>query len=419
MERGDPGPGRDARGRPGRRRWGDRRAYGLKDDAEGAGAGRVDGPDSAADDDYGQLLRRPGEPSADQQRARQPDRPHPPQPGRFPPPPGHPASGHPPNGFPPDGLPANGHAPNGNPRNSGPVSGGPVSGGPAGGGPLGGDPVNGGPRPDRQYRLPYDRRIPPDADRPHRAQAPGPADGNPSRPGPAQAPGRIPGQDRLGGIPGRPGRPPQAPGAPPPGVPGGQQARAGRGVRGVPAPPEPAGPVIRQRKAAVPDEPPPGTTPSVASIAPDGIESFARDLRALRAGAGLDYPELAELSHYTMKTLAAAAAGLQLPTLPVAVAYVRACGGNVADWEERWQKLAAKITADTTKKRLSDGDDHQTSPEPADPAASQEPPAVTTAATDPDPDPGEIYVITSAKPRQPGWPGAPRGRWGPGGTEGG
>ena len=74
---------------------------------------------------------------------------------------------------------------------------------------------------------------------------------------------------------------------------------------------------------------------------PGRAQSFARDLRALRAGAQLDYPEMAEASHYEMKTLASAAGGLRLPTLPVAVAYVRACGGNLAEWEDRWQKLAA------------------------------------------------------------------------------
>jgi hypothetical protein len=177
-------------------------------------------------------------------------------------------------------------------------------------------------------------------------------------------------------------------------------------MRSVPTPPEPtgpAGPVIRQRETAVPDEQPVGATPPVASIAPDGLESFARDLRALRAQAELDYPEMAELSHFTMKTLAAAAGGLQLPTLPVAVAYVRACGGNVADWEERWQKLATKITADATKKRRTDGYDQQATPEHANTPDIPEPPIVAAAAQDADPDPGEIYVITSAKPRQPGW----------------
>ena len=45
----------------------------------------------------------------------------------------------------------------------------------------------------------------------------------------------------------------------------------------------------------------------MASIAPDDLEAFARDLRTLRAKADLDYPEMAETSHFEMKTLAAAA----------------------------------------------------------------------------------------------------------------
>jgi hypothetical protein len=158
--------------------------------------------------------------------------------------------------------------------------------------------------------------------------------------------------------------------------------------------------VIRQRETAVPEEHPAAAT-SVVSIAPDGLESFARDLRALRAKAELDYPEMAETSHYTMKTLVSAAGGLRLPTLPVAVAYVRACGGNAAEWEDRWQKLATKITADAVKKRR-DGEERQALPEPADPPALPElpaPPAVQEAVSEP----GEVYVITSAKPRQPGW----------------
>ncbi len=162
--------------------------------------------------------------------------------------------------------------------------------------------------------------------------------------------------------------------------------------------------MIRQRENAVPDERPAAAAQPAVSIAPDGLESFARDLRALRGQAELDYPEMAEVSHYTMKTLASAAGGLRLPTLPVAVAYVRACGGNVAEWEERWQKLATKITADAAKKRRGDGDGdgRQALPEPADTPALPEPPA-PPAAQDAPSEPGEVYVITSAKPRQPGW----------------
>jgi hypothetical protein len=140
----------------------------------------------------------------------------------------------------------------------------------------------------------------------------------------------------------------------------------------------------------------------VASIAPDGLEAFARDLRTLRAQAGLDYPEMAETSHYGMKTLASAAGGLRLPTLPVAVAYVRACDGNIAEWEDRWQKLADKITADVAKKHRSDGEETEP-PEPAEVSAMTEAPALPPITSAPDPDSGEVYVITSAKPRTPGW----------------
>jgi hypothetical protein len=159
--------------------------------------------------------------------------------------------------------------------------------------------------------------------------------------------------------------------------------------------------VIRQPENGVPAERPASTTQGAVSIAPDGLDSFARDLRALRTKAELDYPEMAETSHYTMKTLVSAAGGLRLPTLPVAVAYVRACGGNVAEWEERWQRLAAKITADAAKKRRGEGDERKALPEPSDQLAL-EPPAVPAVADAPA-DAGEVYVITSAKPRQPGW----------------
>ncbi|MBV9095959.1 MAG: helix-turn-helix domain-containing protein [Streptosporangiaceae bacterium] len=150
----------------------------------------------------------------------------------------------------------------------------------------------------------------------------------------------------------------------------------------------------------MPENQPPGPGHGAASIEPDGVESFARDLRALRATAGLDYDELADKSHYMMKTLVAAAGGVRLPTLPVTVAYVRACDGDVAEWEERWQKLAAKITAEAARKPDSEGEAAQ-APEPAGQPAVPEPPALNPAQK-PDAEPGAVYVITSAKPRRPG-----------------
>ena len=114
MERGDTGLGRDAYGSPRRER--DRRGYGPgpypddgypppAEDDDAAGSGR---PADAEEDDYGQLLRRPGEVPPRQQRLRQPGRPHPGQPGRFPPNanPGMPGGGMPGGGPQLDDLPS-------------------------------------------------------------------------------------------------------------------------------------------------------------------------------------------------------------------------------------------------------------------------------------------------------------------------
>jgi len=159
--------------------------------------------------------------------------------------------------------------------------------------------------------------------------------------------------------------------------------------------------VIKQREAAVPENRPGTPGQAVASIAPDGLDAFARDLRILRAQAGIEYPEMAEASHYEMKTLAAAAGGLRMPTLPVAVAYVRACDGNPAEWEERWQKLAERINADAARNRRPDGDDDAEPPKPSEAAAAPETPTPRPGPAA-EPSGAEVYVITSAKPRQPG-----------------
>ncbi|MFI6597625.1 helix-turn-helix domain-containing protein [Nonomuraea sp. NPDC050536] len=72
------------------------------------------------------------------------------------------------------------------------------------------------------------------------------------------------------------------------------------------------------------------------------LTRFAADLRLLRAEAGSPpYRELAGRAHYSPTTLADAASGRRLPSLAVALAYVRACGGDPSEWEVRWQQLAA------------------------------------------------------------------------------
>ncbi|WP_405668922.1 WD40 repeat domain-containing protein (plasmid) [Streptomyces sp. NBC_01166] len=50
---------------------------------------------------------------------------------------------------------------------------------------------------------------------------------------------------------------------------------------------------------------------------------------------------MAERVGFSAPTLSAAASGERVPTLPVLLAYVRACGGDEADWERRWREATA------------------------------------------------------------------------------
>jgi hypothetical protein len=168
----------------------------------------------------------------------------------------------------------------------------------------------------------------------------------------------------------------------------------GGGRLGDPVSPGPQAPVIRQRDSALPDQEP-GTGP-IAAIETDNVAAFARDLRVMRSKSGMDYPEMAEKSHYTMRTLASAAGGLRLPTLPVLIAYVTACGADQTEWEERWGKLM-KASGDQAALPAAGKDARtagQSSPRAKQPEAPQpqpHAPAVTKA--------DEVYVITSAPSR--------------------
>jgi hypothetical protein len=196
-----------------------------------------------------------------------------------------------------------------------------------------------------------------------------------------QAPGGPPGP----GWPGQghqpyPGQPPQGQpyqGAPDPGL----RNTGGFGRAG--------SPVIRQRDSALPDLQP-GQRGPIAAIENDNVAAFARDLRVLRSKAGLDYPDMAEKSHYTMRTLASAAGGLRLPTLPVLIAYVNACGGDVTEWEERWGRLTKSGKRTGQVALIAGGQDQGSSQGngPIPPGARQT---------------GEIYVITSARQRDERW----------------
>ncbi len=74
---------------------------------------------------------------------------------------------------------------------------------------------------------------------------------------------------------------------------------------------------------------------------------FAFWLRDLRARSALTYEQIARASNYAISTMQEAAAGHHLPTLSVTRAFVRACGGDEAMWEDYWHQIRRIIDPDT------------------------------------------------------------------------
>ena len=65
-------------------------------------------------------------------------------------------------------------------------------------------------------------------------------------------------------------------------------------------------------------------------------EKFAADLDELRLLVGLTYRELARRTGCARSTLHDALTGRRFPRLDTVLPIVRACGGDVASWRERW-----------------------------------------------------------------------------------
>jgi hypothetical protein len=78
----------------------------------------------------------------------------------------------------------------------------------------------------------------------------------------------------------------------------------------------------------------------------DDQARFLSDLRTLRDAAAIGYDELAARAHFPSGVLKEAENGPVLPSLPILTAYVRACDGNVPEWEERWRQLTSEIPED-------------------------------------------------------------------------
>ncbi|MFD7291498.1 WD40 repeat domain-containing protein, partial [Streptomyces sp. NPDC059863] len=76
------------------------------------------------------------------------------------------------------------------------------------------------------------------------------------------------------------------------------------------------------------------------------VQQFAHGLRRLRQDAGgPTYRGMARDVRYSVTSLSQAAAGEQLPSLAVTLAYVEACGGDPEKWERRWQEVAQELAA--------------------------------------------------------------------------
>ncbi|MFF5494247.1 helix-turn-helix domain-containing protein [Streptomyces aquilus] len=77
------------------------------------------------------------------------------------------------------------------------------------------------------------------------------------------------------------------------------------------------------------------------------VQRFAFELRRLRTEAGgMTYRALASRAGYSVTTLSQAAAGERMPTLPVVLAYARACGGDGVRWEARWRQAMRECADD-------------------------------------------------------------------------
>ncbi|MFF1724543.1 nSTAND1 domain-containing NTPase [Streptomyces sviceus] len=80
------------------------------------------------------------------------------------------------------------------------------------------------------------------------------------------------------------------------------------------------------------------------------VQRFAFELRKLRLEAdGITYRSLAQRAGYSVTTLSQAAAGEQLPTLPVVLAYAGACGADPAEWEARWKAAVEESAGDGSR----------------------------------------------------------------------
>ena len=78
------------------------------------------------------------------------------------------------------------------------------------------------------------------------------------------------------------------------------------------------------------------------------LGAFASELRKLRRVAGNpSYRRLSRRAGYSASALSTAASGRTVPSLSVTLAYVGACGADLAEWERRWEELQERLAAES------------------------------------------------------------------------
>ena len=86
------------------------------------------------------------------------------------------------------------------------------------------------------------------------------------------------------------------------------------------------------------------------------VQRLAQQLRDLRGATGSpSYRAMAQTAGFSATTLSDAAAGQRLPSLAVVRGYVRACGGDPAEWELLWKEAATEAAGVIREEGNSDG----------------------------------------------------------------
>ncbi|MDH6144851.1 hypothetical protein P3T35_006900 [Kitasatospora sp. GP30] len=126
------------------------------------------------------------------------------------------------------------------------------------------------------------------------------------------------------------------------------------------------------------------------------LQAFAHDLRLVREVAGNPtYRALATTAGFGATTLSDAAGGVRQPSLEVTLAYVGACGGDVAAWEQRWREL------NRTLEEQRAGAKHEDADEPEAEAGEPAPTGSDTPSADAPPPDAPARDASSADPAAP------------------